>query len=320
MRNAILNYSSPSSWIVRVLITGAAGFIGKNLVSAAVDKNIEVVAVDISPFQERVEEGVTYLRGDILKPESWLGDVGKIDMTIHLAAQTSVSRSEVNPLNNELTNVIGTLQMLKASVQLRADDFRFTSSSAVYGATSTIPTPEETTPNPISFYGESKLHAEHLISHFSDLNELPSLIYRISNVYGPFQRSDIEGGVVAIFCDRSIKGEDLAIYGNGEQTRDFIFVEDVVSALLFKIKSQKNSTLLNLSTAESTRISDLAGRILKFSDNGKSSLKFMQERIGDIRHSALDNSKLKEIGFLPKISLENGISRTLEFFSTNSKR
>jgi UDP-glucose 4-epimerase len=300
---------------MKVLVTGSLGFIGSHVVSALADDDVEVFGVDIlKPKIKWENKGIIQIQGDINESETWIKQVGNVDAVIHLAAQTSVPRGEKSPNLDVITNVLGTLSVLNAAKSLGAKEFRFASSSAVYGLPKTHLLSEESNIAPVSYYGISKYSAEILVQHYCSTNDIRYLIYRMSNVYGPGQKSDSEGGVVAIFSNNIVKGKPIFIFGDGNQTRDFIYVNDVADAFIFNLGNILRDYVLNLSTGSETKILELAKMIVSMSGFSDFPIEFKGRRAGDIDHSVLSNFKLKEFGVIPKTRLNEGLRETYNHY------
>ncbi|MDB5085330.1 MAG: hypothetical protein JWN30_2216 [Bacilli bacterium] len=227
------------------------------------------------------------------------------ELVFHQAAQVDVQRSIRNPQYDAEMNIIGTINVLESCCSAAVKKLIYASSCAVYGDLAVDKISEQDSTHPISFYGVSKLTPELYIRMFHQLYDLNYTILRYSNVYGPRQTSKGEGGVIAIFVDRIKKGLPLVIHGDGEQTRDFIYIKDVVEANYAAIQCGDNQTI-HAATARRTSVNELA-TMLKNIHGAPIEVKYGAERPGDIKHSCLDNQKaLQFLGWKPRYSVLSG--------------
>lgn len=300
---------------MKIIVTGGAGFIGSNLVDSLISKGYEVHIIDnLSTGKlENLNKQAYFYNTDITSPN--INDIFKQikpDVLFHLAAQVSVSESIKFPLKDEKTNIQGTVNLLESCRNFNTKKIIYSSSAAVYGMPIKNPISENHPTDPISHYGISKLTPEYYIKLYHHLYGLNYAILRYSNVYGPRQDFMGEGGVISIFLNKILKDDDVVIYGDGNQTRDFIYVKDVVKANIAAIKNTHNGTY-NISTNKAVSLNELIDKISRI----KSSFiipKYGNERLGDIRHSCLDNSFAKsELGWEPTYTLTDGLIETIEF-------
>ena len=219
---------------MKILVTGGAGFIGSHIVNAYIDGGHDVIIIDnlSSGEMKLINPKAKFYHLDIHSPEvKTILEKEKITVINHHAAQISVSASVSDPLFDANSNIIGTLQLLQNAVLLDVEKFIFASTGgAMYGEQKTFPASEEHPCQPLSPYAISKLCAEKYINYFGMQHDLNTTVLRYSNVYGPHQNPHGEAGVVAIFCERLLKGQQPIINGDGEQTRDFVYVQDIVKA------------------------------------------------------------------------------------------
>jgi UDP-glucose 4-epimerase len=295
---------------MKMIVTGGAGFIGSHLVDTLINNGIEVHVIDSLSTGKlsNLNPKATWYPFEINSPEARnVIKTIKPDAVFHLAAQADVSRSIINPLEDLHINVYGTVNLLQGCVEASVGKFIFSSTSAVYGNIERDLITEQEPTNPSSFYGLSKLTAEHYIQLYSKLYRLPYAILRYANVYGPRQLPKGDGGVIAVFLKRLKNGEPIFIHGDGTQTRDFIFVKDVVDANLAAFEHANNQTF-HISTGESISINELLDHIENFHEQPISK-QFKPPRIGDIQHSCLANELAKEhLQWQPSVYIEEGLS------------
>ncbi len=311
----------PNSEPQKILVTGGAGFIGSNLVDRLVKDGYEVGVLDnlatgsVANISELVSaKKIRFHNSDIT------GDISDIvkeyDAIFHEAALVSVTRSVENPMLTNRVNVSGTVNLLKAAMDSNVKKFVYASSSSVYGDTETLPKSETMNPSPISPYGVSKLAAENYCRVFAAVYGLKTVSLRYFNVYGPRQKYGPYSGVIPIFIKRVLGGEPPIINGDGEQTRDFTFVGDVVEANLLALKANvRAGEVFNAARGGTISINDLAKIIIDLA--GKSDLRPVHgpAREGDIRASYADIGKIsKQMGYEPRVPIETGIKRVLDWF------
>lgn len=283
-----------------ILVTGGAGFIGSHVVDELVN-NYEVVIADNnikSNFKYKNSKAIYYNCNILSNDLEELFEKYKFDAVIHLAAQVSVSYSIKNPISDAEVNIIGTIKLLELCKRFRVNKFFAASSAAVYGNPESLPINENHPCSPISPYGISKLTMEKYIIN-SGLNYM---ILRFANVYGERQSVEGEAGVVAIFNNAIKNKENLYIDGDGEQTRDFIYVKDVAKVFSIALAKFNGNKIVNVSTNKPCTINSLVETMLRIS-NSKAKHFYRASRSGDIRHSRLDNSNL--LNFLEVFTYTN---------------
>jgi UDP-glucose 4-epimerase len=303
---------------LKVLVTGGAGFIGSRLVRRLVEVGCVVRVLDDLSSGSMVnlsglDGSVEFIRGDVRSREVVYGAVKGVDAIVHLAGKTSVEESIGRPLEYNGVNVTGTLNVLDACVKGGVGRFIFSSSASVYGEPSELPLKEDSPVRPLSPYAASKLSAEHYINVYHRVYGLDTVILRIFNVYGCGQPLNDYSGVIAKFLGRIKAGEPPIIYGDGCQTRDFIYVDDVVDAFTLALNGDASGETFNIASGKPTTINELADTMIRLS--GKSGLKpiHVEARKGDIRHSYADISKaVEKLKFKPKTTLEEGLTKLLE--------
>ncbi|CAH0344875.1 NAD-dependent epimerase/dehydratase family protein [Bacillus sp. CECT 9360] len=298
-----------------VLITGGAGFIGTFTKNVLKEHGYEVILVDnfITGDRKNIEKEDILIEKDIREDGLFeqLNDF-QIDSVIHLAAQTSVPDSIDDPAYDLSENIEGTVKMLQLAKRLNAKKFIFASSAAVYGENPACPLNETEVLAPTSPYGLSKMTGERYVQLLSKQYGIDATILRYANVFGPKQSKDGEGGVIKIFIDKLGKNETLQIFGDGGQTRDFIYVEDIASAHLAALKNPGG--VYNVGTNTETSVNKLIDVLTSLSDESMDK-QYMEPRKGDIYRSCLDNSQItKELAWQPKYSFEKGLEKTYAAF------
>jgi UDP-glucose 4-epimerase len=306
---------------MRALVTGGAGFIGSNVVDALLDRGDEVVVIDNlstgrrSNLEPALERGITLHEADIRDAGAMSDLLGRErpEVVFHLAAQIDVRRSVENPGFDARTNVEGTVNLLEAARQAGARRFVNTSSGgAMYGAQDVLPTPEDATPAPMAPYGASKACADLYCGLYSRLHDFSVCSLRYANVYGERQDPLGEAGVIAIFCGRLLAGERPTVYGTGEQTRDYVYVGDVVAANLAAGDSEARGGV-NIGTGKETTVLELL-EIFKDLSGGAFEAEFAPARLGELERSWIDVTRARdELAWSAQVELADGMRRTLEW-------
>ncbi|MEK4029893.1 NAD-dependent epimerase/dehydratase family protein [Pseudobacillus sp. FSL P4-0506] len=301
---------------MRVLVTGGAGFIGSHITEELLAQDHQVAVVDnlSSGKREQVPAAAVFYEGDVRKKEleEFYSDF-QPDCVIHLAAQVSVAKSFLEPLNDIEENIVGTVNMLETCVKYGVKKVIFSSTAALYGNPDYLPVDERHQVNPLSFYGLSKKHAEAYIRLFSELHGLTYTILRYANVYGMRQSANGEAGVISIFIEKLLNSQPLTVLGDGNQTRDFIFVKDVAKANVAALTHGENE-IINISTGKQTSVLDMVKEMNEIAGN-VSSLIFSEERTGDIKASCLTNKKAETVlGWKPVYSLAEGLKETIYYY------
>lgn len=300
---------------MKILVTGGAGFIGSHIVDQLILNRHEVVVMDdlSSGSLVNVNSEAVFIKGSILDPGLLeVFERERFSAVVHLAAQTIVASSLAHPDADAQVNVLGTLQVLEGCRQTGVKRVVFASSAAVYGDVAELPVPEEAPKQPASFYGLSKLTAERYIQMYHELYGLHYMILRYANVYGERQGDRGEGGVVSIFARGVHRQEPLTIFGDGSQTRDFVYVGDVAKANLLAISSLEADRILNISTQKETSVNRLASILFEVSGH-ETPIIHQPSRPGDIQRSMLRNTEAREtLNWEPSASLREGLSRTFK--------
>jgi len=300
---------------MKVLITGGYGFIGSHIAERFYKEGYEIYIIDNLSTGNKNNVQVKHRSYvlDVKDPQcEEIFRAYPFDAVVHLAAQVSVSKSVVNPHLDTESNVLGLVNMLDLSVKYGVKRFIYASSAAVYGLNEDIPHLESKDVEPISPYGISKLVNEIYANKWNKLYDLSTIGFRFSNVYGPRQNSSGEGGVVSIFIHDMLQGKALKLYGDGEQTRDFIYVEDVADAV-YRSANSDITGVYNLSTNQASSVNDLIKALSKIEPDIKVQKNPPREQ--DIRHSRLDNSAvMRDLDWAPLYSFEEGLERTCAYF------
>jgi UDP-glucose 4-epimerase len=291
---------------VRTVVTGGAGFIGSNLVDALVERGDEVVVVDdlSSGERENLNPAATFVQADICDGL----DAGGAEVVFHLAAQADVQTSIRRPEHDAAVNVVGTVRVLEAARAAGARVVFSSTGGAIYGECDG-PAPEDSPLEPVSPYGIAKLCAEEYMRGWNRIHGGGHVVLRFANVYGPRQDASLEGGVVAIFLERMASGEETLIFGDGLQTRDFVYVGDVVDAVL--AAAGREGGTFNIGTGEETTVLELH-RLCAAVTGTPAEPRFEPARLGDARRSVLDVTHARdELGWRPATPLVEGLRRTL---------
>lgn len=297
-----------------VVVTGGAGFIGSHIAWELVKDNDVIVIDNLYTGKEgNIPPGAKLIKADIRDYNAIAELISNADYVFHEAAQVSIVKSVRDPLFTEEVNVIGTLNILRALAEGHGK-LIFASSAAIYGDNPNLPLRETERPKPLSPYGVTKVTAEEYLRVYHDLYGLPVVSLRYFNVFGPRQSANQYAGVISIFINRALIGEPLVIFGDGKQTRDFIYVKDVVKANLIVAETRRaNGGVFNVATGRQTSILELAMKVIEVTGT-TSSIIFDKPRPEDIRHSLADISEIRKLGFEPEWSLEEGLKKTVEWY------
>jgi UDP-glucose 4-epimerase len=299
---------------VRVLVTGGAGFIGSHVADALVARGDEVVVLDdlSSGKRENVPAGARFVEGDIREPQEELFADTRPEVCFHLAAQADVRVSVAQPDHDAGINVLGTVQLLHAGLPLGTQLVFSSTGGAIYGECDG-PAPEDAERRPLSPYGVSKLAGEEYLAAYNRLYGTRHVSLRYGNVYGPRQDPHGEAGVVAIFLSRLAEGKRARIFGDGWQTRDYVFVGDVARATL--AAAERDGGVYNVGTGRETSVIELLELCQRVAGT-ELEPEFATARAGELQRSVLDISRaVDELGWRPERSLEDGLRDTWESFS-----
>ncbi len=307
---------------MKILVTGGAGFIGSNIVDAYIQAGHDVVVVDdlSTGRKENVNPKARLIKVDI--QDAGLEKVfegTKFDVINHHAAQMDVRRSVADPKFDASVNVLGMLNLLELGKKYGVGKVIFSSTGgAIYGEQDYFPADEQHPLRPLSPYGITKLATEKYLFYYKAVYGIQHVILRYANIYGPRQNPHGEAGVVAIFADKMLKGEQPVINGDGKQTRDYVFVGDVVRANLLAL-AHTISDIFNIGTGVENDVNTLF-RIIKKSTSSSCEEKHAPAKMGEQLRSVIDSSKAKKIlGWIPTVSLEEGLEKTVQYFRSAKK-
>ncbi len=301
---------------MKILVTGGAGFIGSNVADMLISDGHGVCVLDdlSSGKREHVNDSITFYEMDISD------DVGKIvkeegiECVIHHAAQVQVRRSIEDPVFDANVNILGSLNLLESCRDVKKFIFASTG-GAIYGEPEYLPAAESHPENPLSPYGVSKLAFEKYLHVYGEIYGLDYVALRYGNVYGPRQDPYGEAGVVAIFANSMLKGESPTVNGDGNQTRDFVYVEDIARANILALKKSAEEKVINIGTGSETSVNEIFEAIQRSLSTGITQL-YGPPIKGEVRKICLDVRRAKkELGWEPEIGLEEGIDKFLRTIS-----
>ena len=305
----------------RALVTGGAGFIGSHAADFFLENGYEIEIIDdlSSGNRSNVPAGARFHEISVTSPEtSRIIQDGRFDVIVHLAAQIDVRKSVADPVVDATTNILGTLNILEAvKASGRRTRIAFTSTGgAIYGDFNSPPNVETYPKDPESPYAISKLSAEYYLAYYGRLHGIEHVALRFGNVYGPRQDPHGEAGVVAIFCNRILEGKPLTIFGDGLQTRDYVYVGDVARAVFLGATHELpraervDARAFNVGTGIGTSVIDLA-RLLQQATGSSAEVEFAPRRPGEQQESFLDAGKARALlGWEPQVSLLEGLAKT----------
>lgn len=304
----------------RALVTGGAGFIGSHLAEVLLEREVEVTVLDNLSTGQRsnVPESARFIEASILDESAVEEALRDCEAVFHLAAQVSVPESMERPVQSITTNATGTLLLLERARRAGVKRFIYSSSSAVYGESPASPKREDLAPEPISPYGVGKLAGEEYVSAYARCYGMQTASLRYFNVFGPRQRHDSPyAAVIPIFLSQMREGKPLTVYGDGEQTRDFTYVADIVQANLKAMESERlDGEAFNIACGRSISLNDLI-RTLAAVFGQEPEVRYLPPRPGDIKHSSADIRKAQErLGYSPQFTLEEGLRRTIKPIET----
>ena len=297
---------------MRAIVTGGAGFIGSHVVDALVARGDEVAVVDslVHGSKEHVNAGAELHVRDIREPLDDLFDAIRPEAVFHLAAQADVRRSVENPVADAEVNVVGTIRILEGARRHDAQVVFSSTGGAIYGECEE-PAGEDSPREPLSPYGTAKLAAEEYLSAYNRLYDTRHISLRYGNVYGPRQSSELEGGVIAIFLGLLARGEQATIFGDGVQTRDFVYVGDVARATTSTVGQDRG--VFNVGTGRETSVVELYELCARVAGS-ETSAEHAPARLGELQRSFLSTDlAARELGFTAMVELEDGLRATWEW-------
>ena len=300
---------------MRILITGGAGFIGSHIAEYYNGKAEVIVLDNLRSGSMKNLEGlnVEFIRGDVRDRVKLARAMKNVDYVFHLAAMIGVPESMEQPLDCIDINVNGTLMVLEEAARAGVKKLIYASSASVYGNSANSIRREDMCPDPDSIYAVTKLNGEHFCKIFSDNKKLKTVSLRYFNVFGP--RQDPESAYAAapaVFCNRAIHGKKIKIYGDGEQSRDFVYIDDVVKVNAFFMENDLEG-VYNVATGKTVTINDLVSKILFMTDS-QSEVEHLPERPGDIRHLQASTDKLHGAGIRCDASFSASLGNSINYY------
>lgn len=305
---------------LRCLVTGGAGFIGSHLAGKLLDMGYEVTCIDnfdeyYSPLLKKANiatligrEKFNFIHGSILDKTLMKSITENIDYIFHNAAQAGVGASISNPSKTNEVNVSGGLNILEAARKNKVKKVINASSSSVYGLSETLPLSEDQKPMPISPYGVSKLCMEHYCEIYRSIYELDTVSLRYFTVFGPRMRPDL---AISIFTHNAIEGKDIIIFGDGNKTRDFTYIDNIIEANILSMT--RGHGIYNIGGGEDITVKELAEKIIRLSGS-RSAIVYNEDKAGDMDHTLADNSKARrELSYHPKVDVGEGLKKYLAY-------
>jgi UDP-glucose 4-epimerase len=300
------------------LVTGGAGFIGSHIVDLLIEKGHDVIIIDNLSTGDKanINSKAKFYEMDIIN--SGISSIFKKEKpgyVFHMAAQINLRMSVTDPMFDSETNILGALNILENSVKNGVKKIFFPSSGTIYGEAKILPTPEDYAPRPLSPYAINKLTIENYLFYYRSIISSPIdyVVLRLGNIYGPRQSTKGEAGVIAIFIDKLLNNVPPVIYGDGKQTRDYVYVKDVVHAFILALE-KPISGHFNISTGKETNVNEIYVRLIKATHKIISPV-YMAEKDGDQKRICLDRRKaLEELEWTPQYDLNSGINETVEWF------
>ncbi|WP_042461053.1 NAD-dependent epimerase/dehydratase family protein [Neobacillus dielmonensis] len=306
---------------MRVLVTGGYGFIGSFVAERFYKEGHEVYIIDnlSTGNKENVQFKHKFFEKNVEDPTcEAVFESNRFDVVVHLAAQVNVGTSMGDPYLDTQSNVLGLANILQLSNKYKVKKVVFASSAAVYGNNTEIPLKEDSACDPLSPYGINKWVGELYCKKWSEVYGVETLCFRFSNVYGPKQGTVGEGGVISIFINNVLEEEPLRVFGDGGQTRDFIYVEDVAFAI-YRAVEYDLAGVYNLSTNTETSVNDFIASLEMLTDVKE--VIYGPSKKGDIKHSRLDNKKIKkDLDWVPFHNFQEGLEKTYQWFHANSEK
>jgi UDP-glucose 4-epimerase len=306
---------------MKILVTGGAGFIGSHVVDIYIQNNFEVVVIDdlSTGHLSNLNPAATFYQLDIRSPQiAEVFEKERPDYVNHHAAQVNVRRSVSDPYFDAEVNILGSINLLEYSRKYGVKRMIYISSGgAVYGEPETLPCDETHPVNPICQYGASKHVVEHYLYMYHQNYDLDYVVLRYANVYGPRQDPHGEAGVVAIFTGQMLTNEPVVINGDGEQQRDFVYVEDCANANLLAISTPNQNAIYNIGSGFGTSVNEIFGMLKDFSGY-KRSATYGPAKLGETQRIYLDaNKALNGLNWKPTVALRQGLHKTIDYFKAS---
>jgi UDP-glucose 4-epimerase len=314
--------------LAKYLVTGAAGFIGRSIAAALLGRGDSVRGVDNFATGKRENllglEAMEFVEGDLADLDVCRGACAGVDVIFHEAALPSVPRSVLDPIGSNVACVDATVNLLWAAKEAGVRRVVYAASSSAYGDTPTLPKHEQMLPNPISPYAVAKLTGEYYMRSFARVYGLETVSLRYFNVFGPYQDPASQySGVLAVFCRKMLAGDRPTIYGDGETSRDFTFIQNTVEGNLLAASAPAelvSGRVMNVATGVRITLNEVV-EVLRGITGYNGSVAYAPERAGDIKHSLADISLAGELlGYSPSVSLEEGLRRTVEWYRKAGSR
>ncbi len=296
----------------KAMVTGGAGFIGSNIVKLLIEEGYDVTVLDnlMSGYRQNLDEfaAVRFVVGDVRDASLVAAEMEGVEVVFHLAASVGNTRSIEHPVEDSEVNIIGTLRVLEAARRAGVRKIVCSSSAAIFGELKHLPIREDHPVEPDTPYGVSKLAEEKQCLVYAKLYDLEAVCLRYFNVYGINQRYDAYGNVIPIFAHRMLRREPLTIYGDGEQTRDFVNVRDVAQANLLAARAEGLSGAFNIASGEAVTVNALI-ELMREASGITFSVEHGPPRRGDVRHSRADITAAQEsLGYQPQVGLREGLN------------
>ena len=309
----------------RVLVTGGAGFIGSNLADELIRQGAKVRIIDnfVTGNRENLEEiagDFDFIEGDLNDDDALLRAIADVEVVFHEAALPSVPRSVDNPQETHQACVNGTFNLLVKAKDSSVRRIVYAASSSAYGDQPTLPKVETMNPEPLSPYAAAKLMGEYYCRVFSQVYAIETLSLRYFNVFGPRQNpSSTYSGVISRFIDALMKGNTPVIYGDGEQTRDFTYVVNVVNANISAAQTTSGiGQVMNVANGEKVSLNELLETLKMITAKNEVTAEYLPERKGDVKHSQADNTRaVKWLGYEKSVGLEEGLRKTIEWWAAS---
>lgn len=309
---------------MKILVTGGGGFIGSHLVNLLLQHGHHVLVLDnFSTGRHgnlpKSDSRLTVLEGDIRDVAAVDSSVNGVDAIVHLAAVASVQASVDDPVGTHEVNLVGTINLLEAAQKYSVKRFVFASSAAVYGDVQTLPVTEDMPLSPLTPYAADKLSSEYYIDFYRRQHGLQPVIFRFFNIFGPRQDpASPYSGVISIFMERAIADLPITVFGDGEQSRDFVYVADLVTLLSRAVESEQDFVgPMNVGNGQGTNLNQLLDLIRQFSSKPLD-VSYAEPRPGDIRHSLADNRRLsQQLAYASRYTLPVGLKNTYDWYLEN---